>query len=296
MRLPCNPILRSTLILVTLLSTTVLSQAPLYSMPTENQEIRLWPTGTPEPYEPTLVEEHYTEDRPEGDTLEIYKNPKHPSITLYLTGKEKRAPMVLVCPGGGYNILAWDLEGTEIADWLNSIGFSAAILKYRTNQNREGALQDAQRALGLLRSNASKWNIDPQRTGVLGFSAGAHLSASLSTGWRNRNYPQVDEADDVSCRPDFTVLVYPAYLSDENLNTTEGIKIDDDTPPAFIVQTQDDTGHASSSLAYYTALFKQDIPAELHLFPKGGHGYGIRPSAAPVSHWHNLAATWLKSQ
>jgi acetyl esterase/lipase len=208
-------------------------------------------------------------------------NVSEPMLTFHPAGKsEKPAAIVIVCPGGGYNILAYDLEGTEIAEWLNSIGVSAAVLKYRVPKNREGALEDARRAVRLVREKSKDWNIDPQRVGMLGFSAGGHLSATCS-----------NSAD----RPDFTVLVYPAYLfKPGGIELADEIKVDKRTPPAFVVQTKDDKKFYRSSLAYAAALDAQGVPVELHLFAKGGHGYGLRPSEHPVSQWPGLCEAWMR--
>jgi acetyl esterase/lipase len=208
-------------------------------------------------------------------------------------GGDSPAPAVLVCPGGGYSILAYDLEGTEIAQWLNSIGFTAVVLKYRVPDNRAGALEDAQRTLSLMRHNATAWNIDPEHIGILGFSAGGHLAACTSAATGGRAYIAVDDADQQRCTPDFTVLVYPAYLSDEHFSLPVEVAVSRETPPAFIVQTQDDKHYIDSSLAYYIALKSADVPAELHLFPEGGHGYGLRPSKHGVSGWPALCGAWL---
>lgn len=237
---------------------------------------------------------HETPDR-SRDVIRI-TDITSPSITVYPASVSgKPAPAVMVCPGGGYNILAINLEGTEIAEWLNSIGFTAVVLKYTVPKDRDAALRDAQRAMGLIRLHSTEWNIDRKKLGVLGFSAGGHLSARLSTTFETRNYTAVDEADSLSCRPDFTVLVYPAYLGDEAYNLPKEICVTTNTPSAFIVQAQDDTGHINSSIAYYLELKKQKIPAELHLFPYGGHGYGLRPSDKAVSHWPELCERWLKN-
>ena len=215
-----------------------------------------------------------------------------PSITVYPAAKP--APAIMVCPGGAYNVLAINLEGTEVAEWLNSIGFTAVVLKYSVPKNRDGALQDAQRAMGLIRLHSKEWNVDPDRLGVMGFSAGGHLSARLSNTCEARSYPAVDEADRLSCRPNFTMLIYPAYLGNETYKLAEEIVVNSNTPPAFIVQTQDDNPHINSSVTYYLALKKQKVPAELHLFSSGGHGYGLRPSDKPVSGWPQLGAAWLQ--
>lgn len=251
----------------------------------------LWPGAVPG--KTTAEEESLRPDR--GDRITRITNVSAPTLALYKAPDAKSPrPAVMVCPGGGYSILAYNLEGTEIAEWLNSIGYTALVLKYRVPKNRDGALQDAQRALGLIRLRAREWGIDPKRVGVLGFSAGGHLSARLSTHYAQRQYAPVDEADVLSCRPDFTVLVYPAYLGTPDWDLVDDIPVTQDTPPAFIVQTQDDKRLVPSSLAYYKGLSRAGVPAELHLFPTGGHGYGLRPSVHPVSEWPKLCEIWLK--
>jgi acetyl esterase/lipase len=207
-------------------------------------------------------------------------NVSDPTLTFYpAESVETPASVVIVCPGGGYSILAFDKEGTDVAEWLNSIGVSAAVLKYRVPRNREGALADAQRAVRLVRANAEQWKVDPKRVGMLGFSAGGHLTAACSN------------SDD---RPDFSILVYPAYLFNAGgIELKDEIKVDGDSPPAFVVQTQDDRKHYRSSLAYAAALDAHGVDVELHLFAKGGHGYGLRPSKHPVSQWPTLCEQWL---
>lgn len=253
--------------------------------------VPLWPDAVPG--ETTDEKESLQPDR--GDQIMRVTHVSTPTLAVYKAPKQRRpVGAVLVCPGGGYSILAYDLEGTEIAEWLNSIGMTAVVLKYRVPKNREGAIQDAQRGLGLIRQHAKDWGIDPDRVGVLGFSAGGHLSARLSTHYSERLYTPIDAADALSCRPDFTVLVYPAYLGTPDWDLVDGIPVTSDTPPAFIVQTQDDRRLVPSSLAYYGGLSQAGVPAELHLFPTGGHGYGMRPSVYPVSGWPKLCETWMK--
>ena len=204
-----------------------------------------------------------------------------PMLSFFPAGpSDEPHPVVIVCPGGGYNILAYNLEGTEIAAWLNSVGVSAAVLKYRVPNNRAGALSDARHAVQLVRENAAAWNIDPERIGMLGFSAGGHLTAACS------NSPD---------RPDFSVLIYPAYLSKPGgIELVDEIGVDAQTPPAFVVQTKDDENYYRSSLAYATALDAQGVDVELHLFARGGHGYGLRPSKHPVSQGPALCEAWLR--
>jgi acetyl esterase/lipase len=221
-----------------------------------------------------------------------------PTLTIYPAAKAA-APAVLVFPGGGYRILAWDLEGTEVCDWLNSIGVTCVLVKYRVPARESqppyvAPLQDAQRAMGMVRARAQEWKIDPKRIGVLGFSAGAHLSAALGANFEKRSYDRVDEADDSSCRPDFTILIYPGGTVRDGKLAPE-VQPRADTPPTFLVQTEDDPVHVESSLAYFAALKEVKVPAEMHLYPSGGHGYGLRPSALAVTTWPARAADWLRS-
>ena len=221
-----------------------------------------------------------------------------PTLTIYPAAKAA-APAVLVFPGGGYRILAWDLEGTEVCDWLNSIGVTCVRVKYRVPARESpppyvAPLQDAQRAMGMVRARAQEWKIDPKRIGVLGFSAGAHLSAALGANFEKRSYDRVDEADDSSCRPDFTILIYPGGTVRDGKLAPE-VQPRADTPPTFLVQTEDDPVHVESSLAYFAALKEVKVPAEMHLYPSGGHGYGLRPSALAVTTWPARAADWLRS-
>jgi acetyl esterase/lipase len=220
-----------------------------------------------------------------------------PQLTLYPapgSSAENPAPAVMVAPGGGYSILAYDLEGSEVCAWLNALGFTAVLLKYRVPDNREGALMDAQRAMGLIRQHAKEWNIDANRLGVIGFSAGAHLSVMLSTNYAKRSYDKLDAADELSCKPDFTMLVYPAYLNDVDDSLKAECPVDENTPPAIIVQTQDDHLTIDGAIAYYKALVANKVMTELHLYPYGGHGYGLREGKHPVSTaWPKLFGAWL---
>ena len=227
-----------------------------------------------------------------------------PTITIYRPDPLKdTGAAIIVCPGGGYFILAMDLEGTEVCAWLNSIGVTGVLLKYRVpgragQERHAAALQDAQRAVGLVRHQAKEIGIDPTRIGILGFSAGAHLSAALAANHAQRHYPVVDEADAVSCRPDFTVLIYPGgFMLGDRLDVLrpEVGPVKGVTPPSFIAMAQDDPVHVEHAVAYYLALRKAGISAELHLYPTGGHGYGLRRTADDVTTWPDRAADWLKT-
>lgn len=229
-------------------------------------------------------------------------NVSTPTITVFPAPKAKATgAAVLVCPGGGYNILAYDLEGTEICEWLNSIGVTGVLLKYRVPARRDSPraaapLQDAQRALGMIRQHAKEWSLDPKRVGMMGFSAGAHLTALTSTSFEKRAYDAIDEADKESCRPDFALLIYPGGVAvkGEGEKLAPEIQVTPQTPPAFLAQTEDDNARVESSLAYYIALKNAKVPTEMHLYPTGGHGYGLRPSEHEVSHWPKRAEEWMR--
>jgi acetyl esterase/lipase len=223
-----------------------------------------------------------------------------PTLTLYTPKGKNTGAAVVVFPGGGYNILAIDLEGTEVCDWLNSAGIACVLLKYRVPgtgpyPKSAAALQDAQRALGIVRQHAAEWKIDPRRVGVLGFSAGAHLAAALSTHYEKRLYDPIDDADELSCRPDFAVIVYPGYLAlaDKNFAANADINPTADTPPTFIVQAEDDPVHVENATVYFLQLKNAKVPAELHIYAKGGHGYGLRRTELPVTTWPQAVETWL---
>ena len=265
----------------------------------------LWPGGAPGEKATTEPEKDATtakDNKPAGRLVTRLGNVTEPAMTFYPAPSSNNThAAVLVFPGGGYRILAYDLEGTEVCQWLNSIGINAILVKYRVPQPQEierykQPLQDAQRAMGLVRSRAKKMSIDPQKIGILGFSAGGHLSAVLGNGPEERIYTKIDAADDISAHPNFVLLVYPAYLSvkDHGSELAPEVK-PSNTPPTFIVQAEDDKNFIAGTLLYYRSLRDAHIPAELHVYAKGGHGYGMRPTENPVTHWSTLAGFWLKS-
>ncbi len=224
----------------------------------------------------------------------------NPTIQVFSPKGKNTGTAVIVAPGGGYSILAIDLEGTEVCEWLNSIGITGVLLKYRVPPHKGAAryaapLQDAQRALRVVRSRAQEWGIDPKRVGFLGFSAGGHLSAAASTNFNVETYPASDAADKLSARPDFAVIVYPGLLLEGNQGDKLGseIKVTPDTPPTILFQAEDDPVHVENSIYYYIALKNAKVPAEMHLYAKGGHGYGLRPTAAPITGWPKLAEQWF---
>ena len=276
-----------------------------WKQPAGQATLELWPNGAPGPNTATGPEADTTtakEDLVAGKTVVRLGNVAKPTLTLYAAKGKATGAAVVVFPGGGYHILAMDLEGTEVCDWLTSIGVACVLVKYRVPDTgplpkSEAALQDAQRAVGIVRARASEWKIDVKRIGVLGFSAGGHLSAALSTHFEKRLYERVDAADDISCRPDFAVIVYPGYLAiaEQNFSQNSEIRVTQQTPPSFIVQTEDDPVHVENATVYFLALKNAKVPAELHIYAGGGHGYGLRKTELPVTEWPKLVETWLRT-
>jgi len=226
-------------------------------------------------------------------------------MTVYSPQGNNTGAAVVVFPGGGYNILAIDLEGTEACDWLTSKGITCVLLKYRVPCVKEGpyrdcpaALEDAQRAIGLVRFQAARWQIDPRKIGLLGFSAGGHMVAALSTHYEIRLYPAVDAADQESCRPDFAVALYPGHLAvrEKNFALNPGIQVTSQTPPTFLLHAEDDpVDPVENSLVYYSALRKARVPAEMHVYVKGGHAFGLRRTESAITGWPTLVETWLRT-
>ena len=230
-----------------------------------------------------------------------------PTMTVYAPKGKNTGAAVVVFPGGGYQILAIDLEGTEVADWLTSKGITCVLLKYRVPAPRSYpnwgafpqspmALEDAQRTVGLVRFHAAEWHIDPHKIGVLGFSAGGHLVATMSTHFGHRLYPDVDAADKESCRPDFAVALYPGHLwiDDEKFELNPNVPVTPNTPPTFLVQAENDpVDNANNSLVYYIALKNAGVPVEMHLYAQGGHAFGLRRTKFPVTEWPQLVEKWL---
>lgn len=201
---------------------------------------------------------------------------------------------VIVCPGGGYARLAIDKEGYEVAEWLNTLGITAFVLQYRVPDKRKEALYDIQRAIRIIRSNASAWDLNASKLGVLGFSAGGSLSARASSAYNIDSYVKMDSVDSISSRPDFALLIYPAYLDEgENRSLTPELLVDNNTPPMFIFGTSDDR-FGNGSLVMATALRDNKVPVEIHLLQEGGHGYGLRTGNIAAETWPRLAEAWLK--
>ena len=271
------------LISFVLLSTICQSQ--------QKELLHLWPGKVPGEIK---EKGKYAIDTIRKDGVLRYSEVTDPALEIWLADSKKNTgAAVIICPGGGYARLAYDKEGTEIAAWLNNQGISAFILSYRIPNKRSGALMDAQRAMRIVKSNPKKWKINTEKIGIMGFSAGADLSARASILSALKTYQPVDAADSISCRPDFTLLIYPAYFDQgPNRSLTPDLKISAETPPMFIFQSADD-GLANSSLVMAGALRDAKIPVELHLVPKGGHGYGMRPGNPGAETWPGLAEKWL---
>ncbi len=223
------------------------------------------------------------------------KEVTNPALVVYKPEKANSSRAgILICPGGGYSILAIDKEGYEIAEWLNSLGYTAFVLQYRVPQKQQGALNDIQRALRLVRAKADDYHLNPKKIGVLGFSAGGSLCARASTQFHSDSYAKTDATDSLSCRPDFAVLIYPAYLDQgENRSLTPELTINESTPPFFIFGTADDK-YGNSSLVMASALRDNKIPLELHVMAQGGHGYGLRPGNMAAETWPVLLQGWLQ--
>lgn len=275
--------------------------------------VELWPSGAPE--EPGTIGEEMVRMSPKLDHKQVevtestwlVTNVTKPTLTIYRPAKDKdTGTAVLICPGGGYWDLYWQLEGEEVAAWLNSIGVTGIILKYRVPRRPEEIkgeparrpLQDAQRAVRLVRSNAEKWGIKPQQIGMVGFSAGGHLAIATATSFDERTYEPVDDVDRISCRPDFAIGVYSGYLKAKDKDEiAPGLRIPAGTPPIFLAHGGADIiSPPEHSVLMYLALRKADVPAELHIYATAAHDFGVRPSDHPCSTWTQACAAWLRHQ
>ncbi len=253
--------------------------------------IHLWPAEVPGETMPKAPPE-LSDDR-SGDVRRLARVSDPVLLRFSPPEGQANGAAVIICPGGGYRILAIDKEGYEIAEWLSGLGYTALVLQYRVPGRRDGALQDLQRAIRWVREHAPEWNVEAGKVGVLGFSAGGHLAARASA-WRGASsYPLTDEADAPSALPDATVLLYPAYLDEGPDGTlSPDLHLDADSPPHFLFVAADDP-YAPSSLVMATALQEEGLPVEFHLVPHGGHGYGMRPGNPAAQTWPALAAAWL---
>ena len=312
------------------------AQAPVWQPSAGHTQVAIWPGAVPDQQPVVGPEEtHWWPTGPSGPPGGFsVSHVSQPTMTVYSPTEKNTWAAVVVFPGGGYEELAIDLEGTEVCDWLTSKGITCVLLKYRVPGEerypksapypKSGpypespmALEDAQRTLGLVRFHAAEWHIDPHKIGVLGFSAGGHLSAAISTHFAKRLYPPMDAADNESCRPDFAVAIYPGHLSlsaaewdanqgtkkfvvrhpanaDKELALNPAVPVTSQTPPTFLLQAEDDhVDNVDDSLAYYIALKKAGVPVEMHLYAQGGHAFGLRRTKFPITGWPQLVETWL---
>jgi acetyl esterase/lipase len=238
-------------------------------------------------------------------------NVTRPTMTVYAPRGKNTGAAVVVFPGGGFAILAIDLEGTEICDWLTSRGITCVLLKYRVPSapyswqcncrpdnlvTSTPSLEDAQRTMGLVRLHAKEWHINPHKIGVIGFSAGGYLAAEISTQFARRLYAPIDDADKESARPDFAMLAYPGHLVAKSGALNPNVPVSHDMPPTFLVQAEnDEVDGVDQSLVYYAALEKAGVPVEMHLYAGGGHAFGLRQTAFPITGWPRLAEAWLRT-
>jgi len=293
----------------------------------------IWPAVIPDAEAAAGPEVVATESLVAGRPWVSVRKVSRPTMTVFSPEGNITGAAVVVFPGGGYQILAIDLEGTEVCDWLTPRGITCVLLKYRVTDvgryPKSGpypespmALEDAQRTVGLVRSHAAEWHIDPNKVGVLGFSAGGHLSAAISTHFAKRLYPAVDAADRESCRPDFAVVIYPGHLSlsaaewdarqglktfvirkpehetaaDRRFGLNPDLPVTPQTPPTFLLQAEDDhVDNVNDSLAYYIALKEAGVPVEMHLYAEGGHAFGLRRTKSSITGWPRLVETWLET-
>lgn len=263
-----------------------------YCFSQKEEVLHLWKNKVPGEDSVKHTARVYPDDR--GNVVRL-TDITDPSLTVFLSKNIAQTNAgIIVCPGGGNKYLAWNSEGTEVTQWLNDIGITAFVLQYRVPNKQNGALQDIQRALRLIRSNAGRWNINPDNIGVLGFSAGGNLAARAATNFKNPTYSPQDKADSLSCRPDYAMLLYPGSLSkgpDHQL--IPQLPVENTDPPVFIFVTNDDPIGLPLSFGY--ALHEAKVPLELHVYPKGGHGYGLRKGNHAAETWPKLAEAWLKN-
>jgi acetyl esterase/lipase len=292
------------------------AQKPVWQPSPGHTQIPIWPGAVPDS-QPTAGPEYSepvtgAKDLVAGKPWVAVEQVSRPTMTVYSPAGKNTGAAVVVFPGGGYEILAIDLEGTEVCDWLTSRGITCVLLKYRVpdggpayhddchcniHPKVPAALEDAQRTVGLVRFHAAEWHIDPSKIGVLGFSAGGHLVANISTHFAERAYTPVDAADKVSCRPDFAVAIYPGHMLE---NTTKEFELNPEipvtakTPPTFLLQAENDNvDGVKQSLVYYIGLKNAGVPVEMHLYAQGGHAFGLRRTKLPVTAWPQLVETWL---
>jgi acetyl esterase/lipase len=312
------------------------AQKPVWQPSPGHTQVPIWPGAAPDPQPvrgPEYSETSGNDFLPGGRPAVGVNDVTRPTMTVYSPKGKNTGAAVVVFPGGGYQTLAIDLEGTEVCDWLTPRGITCVLLKYRVTEvgpyPKSGpypespmALEDAQRTVGLVRFHAAEWHVDPHKIGVLGFSSGGHLVAAMSTHFTQRLYPAVDASDKESCRPDFAVAIYPGHLSlaaaewdarqgtkkfviphpehettaDRQYGLNPDLHVTAQTPPTFLLQAEDDhVDNVNDSLAYYIALKKAGVPVEMHLYAQGGHAFGLRRTNLPITAWPQLVDTWLET-
>ena len=275
--------------------------------------VDLWPGGVPQENRDIGAERSLMSPKLDRKQVEVTEPTRmitdvaKPTLTIYRPAKDQdTGTTVLICPGGGYWNLYWQLEGEEVAVWLNKLGVTGILLKYRVPRHPDEPkgeparrpLQDAQRAVSLVRSKAREWGINPQRIGMVGFSAGGHLAIATATSFEKRTYEPIDEVDKISCRPDFAILAYPGYLKAKDKDElAPGLRIPTDTPPIFLAHGGDDLiSPPQHSVLMYLALKQAGVPAELHVYATAAHDFGVRASDHPCSTWTEACAHWLGHQ
>lgn len=290
------------------------AQTPVWQPSQGHTQVPIWPDAVPDAQPVPKPENVAPVTKPVADRPWIWvSDVSRPTMTVYAPKAKNTGVAVVVFPGGGFEGLAIDLEGTEVCDWLTSKGITCVLLKYRVpslpynwhcdcrpNNLAKStlALEDAQRTLGLVRLHAAEWHIDPRKVGVIGFSAGGYLVAEISTDFERRLYAPVDAADKESCRPDFAVAVYPGHLwiGGDAYQLNPNVSVTRQTPPTFLVQAEDDTVDGiNQAVAYYIALKNARVPVEMHLYAQGGHAFGLRRTNLPITGWPQLVEAWLRT-
>jgi acetyl esterase/lipase len=292
------------------------AQTPAWQPSPGHTQVPIWPGAAPDAQPvpgPEAAKSSGKDSLIGGRQVVSVTNVTRPTMTVYSPKGKNTGVAMVVFPGGGFEILAIDLEGTEVCDWLTSQGITCVLLKYRVPSlpydwhcdcrpdnlvTSTLALEDAQRTVGLVRFHAAQWKIDPRKIGVLGFSAGGYLAAEMSTNFQRRLYAPVDAADQESCRPDFAVGVYPGHLwvGGDAYRLNPNVPVTRRTPPTFLVQAEDDhVDGVNQSVAYYIALKSAGVPVEMHLYAQGGHAFGLRRTKLPITQWPQLVETWLRT-
>ena len=277
---------KSSLILLGVLSMAIVGNA-------EPKVVSIWPEGKV----PLLKETPPERIKDTNGGIIRYTDVSNPTLTIFpAPDASAPVPAMLVCPGGGYSILAWNHEGTDVAEFLNKQGLAVFVVKHRVPSNqRDAAFCDAQRALRFIRFHAKEYNIKPDKLGIMGFSAGGHLTVRTSNNFEKSLYEPIDDVDKLSCRPDFSAPIYPAYLNKKGtFEMVDEFNISDKTPPTFICASETDKSYCDSSVSYFIALKAAGVPAELHLYPTGGHGFGMRKRGGTVDAWMQRLAEWLQ--